>query len=223
MNSIFPARYIVFEGTEGVGKTTQTKKLVSYLRDVKGYNVLETKEPGTPLSPLTMELRKLMLDAQFDNEMTQTAREFISQAVRSVHLEKVIQPAMHEYDFIIQDRGILSGYAYGRACGNDIEWLQNLAQDVATPLLDEYANVYELYDDTIYLTGDVRKGLEKAKSTKQEFEAGDAIEAKGNDFMLQVSSNMREYAEYFNAKTINVDGKNIEEVFKDILVALELE
>lgn len=214
------ARYICFEGTEGVGKTTQTAKLAKYLRDVKGYNVLETKEPGTPLSPLTMELRKLMLDKQFDSEMTQCARELVSQAIRSVHIEQVITPALNEYDFIIQDRGILSGLAYGEACGNDIEWLQDLAEQVALPLtVDPYA----MYSNVIYLDGDVTKGLEIAKQSKQEFEAGDAIEAKGNAFMLNVSSNMREYASFFSTKIINVDGKNIEEVFGCILEALELE
>jgi dTMP kinase len=102
------AKYICFEGTEGSGKSTQTQKLVDYLRS-KGYKVLQTKEPGTPLSPLTMELRKIMLDSQYESQLTMTARELISQAIRSIHLERVVIPALSEYDYIIQDRGILSG------------------------------------------------------------------------------------------------------------------
>jgi len=212
-------RYICLEGTEGVGKSTQTKKLVEYLRE-KGYNVLETREPGTPLSPLTMELRRLMLDAQFDNEMTSTSRELISQAIRSIHLEKIIAPALNKYDFIIQDRGILSGLAYGSACGNSMEWLQDLAECVSEPLtLDPYS----LYNTVLYLTGDVSKGLEKALNAKQEFEAGDAIESKGDSFMQQVASNMHEQSSWFKTKRINVDGKTIDVVFNEILQVLELE
>src|SRR5665213_3054416 len=114
------ARYICLEGTEGVGKTTQTQRLVDALRE-RGYRVLQTKEPGTNHVPLTMQLRGIMLDNQYDAILTKPAREFISQAIRSVHLERLIIPSLYEYDFIIQDRGILSGYAYGAGCGNDIK------------------------------------------------------------------------------------------------------
>src|SRR5512135_1519125 len=97
------AKYICFEGTEGSFKTTNAVMLAKYLEG-KGYKVLLTKEPGTPLSPLTMELRGIMLDAQYESQMTMVAREFISQAIRSIHIEKIILPALQEYDFIIQDR-----------------------------------------------------------------------------------------------------------------------
>src|SRR5271167_1025736 len=120
------ATYICLEGTEGVGKTTQTQKLVDHLR-AKGCKVLQTKEPGTAHAPLTMQLRGIMLDKQYDEQLTAPARELISQAIRSIHLEKVVFPALSEYDFIVQDRGILSGLAYGTACGNDEKTINFLA------------------------------------------------------------------------------------------------
>ena len=123
------ARYICLEGIEGVGKTTQTDLLVKTLRD-RGFSVLQTKEPGTPLVPLTMVLRGIMLDNQYDAQMTRPAREFISQAIRSIHLEQLIVPNLDKYDFIIQDRGVLSGYAYGTACGNSFFALQTLTEQV---------------------------------------------------------------------------------------------
>lgn len=212
-------RYIVFEGTEGVGKTTQTTKLVEHLKSL-GYSVLQTKEPGTPLAPLTMKLREIMLSNEYDEQLTIPARELISQAIRSVHLEHVVKPALGNYDFVIQDRGILSGLAYGEACGNDIDFLETLSSRVSETLTD---NFYFLYDNTIYLTGDVSKGLEVAKASKQEFEQGDAIEAKGNAFMEQVSRNMTGMSQSFsNVDIINVDGKGIDEVFSEILLVLDL-
>lgn len=211
------ARYICLEGTEGVGKTTQTTRLVEHLQS-KGFKVLQTKEPGTPLSPLTMEMRKLMLDAQFDEEMTPTARELISQAIRSVHLEKVVLPALEEYDFIVQDRGILSGLAYGTACGNEPDWLLQLARTV-TPS----GQPYDLYNQVIYLTSErTAEKLEIAKSAKQEFEAGDAMEARGADFMAQVQVNMDNFSKSFNTVKINVDDKNIEQVFDAIISSLNV-
>lgn len=219
------ARYICLEGTEGVGKTTQTQLLVDYLR-ARGYKVLQTKEPGTPLSPLTMELRKLMLDAQFDSEMTVEARELISQAIRSVHVENVVIPGLDQYDFIIQDRGVLSGLAYGKACGNSNEWLQSLAMTVNRPLLDALGrtkHLSQLYNEVIYLTSDnTSEKLEIAKSSKQEFEAGDAMESRGNEFMLAVRNNMDTFSQTFNTVKINVDGLNIEQVFDQIITSLNI-
>lgn len=213
------AVYICFEGTEGVGKTTQTQKLVDYLR-AQGFKVLQTKEPGTPHAPLTMQLRGIMLDKQYDDQLTAPARELVSQAIRSIHMEKVIMPAMGEYDYIIQDRGVLSGLAYGSACGNAIEDLSFLAAYVTDPAMAVLND--GIYDSIIYLRGDTSAGLKKALEAKQEFAAGDAMEAKGNSFMKVVSNNMDELSHGFNTKVVSVDGKSIEEVFQDILRALNI-
>jgi dTMP kinase len=210
--------YIVIEGTEGCGKTTQTALLTKSLTEM-GYKVLQTKEPGSPLSPITMALRGIMLDQQYDTQLTKTSRELISQAIRSIHLEKVVLPALEEYDFVIQDRGILSGLAYGEACGNDIHNLYSLTKLIA----GEIDDIYNIYDHVIYLKGDVTKGLNIAKSSKQEFAAGDAIEAKGLDFMQEVSYNMDRFSNLFNTTNITVDGKNIEQVQAEILSVIGLE
>ena len=213
------AMYICLEGTEGVGKTTQTQKLVDYLR-VKGFKVLQTKEPGTSHLPLTMQLRGIMLDKQYDEQLTPVARELISQAIRSIHIEKLIIPALTQYDYIIQDRGILSGLAYGTSCGNNSDDLRFLATIVTDPAHGKLKPSF--YDSIIYLKGDTSVGLQKALEAKQEFAAGDAMEAKGNSFLQSVSSNMDEMSKSFNTIEVPVDGKNIEEVFSEILRALNL-
>lgn len=219
------AKYICLEGTEGVGKTTQTKKLVESLR-ARGYRVLQTKEPGIDLIPLTMTLRGIMLDNQYDAVLTKPAREFISQAIRSVHLERLIVPSLYEYDFIVQDRGILSGYAYGTACGNTFESVHSMAiQNIdsanenkdALPMVPEH-----IYDHVVYLRGDVKKNLQKAFSSKQEFETGDAMESRGSTFLDTVSKNMDMMSLRFKTVRIDVDEKSIEEVHNEILTSLEL-
>jgi dTMP kinase len=212
-------KYICLEGCEGVGKTTQTQKLVDYLR-AKGFKVLQTKEPGTSHLPLTMVLRAIMLDKQYDEQLTIPAREFISQAIRSIHIEKLILPALNEYDYIIQDRGILSGLAYGHVCGNDLADLGDLTRIVTTPAIGKLE--LSCYDSIIYLKGDTSAGLKKALQSKKEFAAGDAMEAKGNSFLQTVSSNMDELSNSFNTVRISVDGKNIEEVFSEILYVLNI-
>lgn len=226
------ARYICFEGVEGVGKTTQCNLLAQNLM-AAGYKVLLTKEPGSVYAPLTMLLRQIMLDKQYDTELTVPARELISQAIRSIHLEKVIFPNMNQYDFIIQDRGMLSGLSYGTTCGNDRKFIDYLMTEVTSSPLKEvgvkyisgrqYCDPYNLYTDVIYLQGDIAKGLALAQNSKQEFKAGDAMEAKGVTFMQTAAHNMQTYSkDFFGVKYINVDNKTIEEVSKEIMEALEL-
>lgn len=219
------ARYICLEGTEGVGKTTQTQLLVESLR-ARGFSVLQTKEPGISLVPLTMLLRGIMLDNQYDAILTRPAREYISQAIRSIHLERLVVPALDRYDFIIQDRGILSGYAYGTACGNQLGFLKELSNQVVDSA-DNNLNILshsaeKIYDTVIYLKGDSLKGLAKAKTAKQEFTTGDAMESRGDDFISQVSFNMDFMSESFNTVKIDVDGKSIEDVHNEILACLGL-
>jgi dTMP kinase len=209
------AKYIVIEGTEGVGKSTQTTSLVKMLRD-QGNTVLETKEPGSPHNLTTQKLRGFMLDAEYARDMEGAARELISQTIRAIHIKEVIIPAIEAYDYIIQDRGMLSALSYGEACGNEIEMLK---------VFNKYAigsfnngDISTAYDKIIILTGDSKKGLERATSSKKEFAAGDAIEQKGASFIEKVSQNFIKFQSIFkNVVFINIDGKSIEEVFQEMI------
>jgi dTMP kinase len=211
-------KYIVLEGTEGSGKTTHCKKLAEYLR-AKGFKVLESKEPGSPHVPLTMELRSIMLDAKYEPQITPLARELVSQATRSIHIDKVIIPALQECDYIIQDRGILSSFAYGHVCGNSHLLLAQLASEVCRSVKCDW---HDLYDKIVYLKNDAAKGLELAKQTKQEFAAGDAMEIKGKEFMLKVAKDMDQMVHAFPHCIINVEGKTVDENFNEILRNIDL-
>lgn len=203
------AIHICFEGTEGCYKTTNAKALSDALRD-KGYKVLETKEPGTVHLPLTMMLRGIMLDSQYENQMTRQARELISQAIRSIHITKLIEPAREEYDFIIQDRGIMSGIAYGIACGNHKKEIDSLLEYINGGSKD--------YDLIVYLQGDAEAGLKQAAEAKQEFEAGDAMEAKGLKFMKEVESHFLALLRpKENVTFVNVVNRSREEILQQIL------
>lgn len=219
------AKYVCIEGTEGVGKTTQVENLYQYLTH-KGFKVLKTKEPGSPHLPITMQMRGLMLDAQFDDQLTIESRELLSQAIRSIHVQKLIVPALLEYDYIVQDRGAISGLAYGEACGNNELWLLQLMLKIFDPLFEAKGTerVFgEVYDSVICLNGNVSIGLDRAINSKKEFEAGDAMEARGSEFMEEVRSNMKYFGSMFGAHEVLVDNKTESQVFSDMLKALKME
>lgn len=217
------AKTIVIDGIDGVGKTTQIRILAHYLRD-KGFSVLETKEPGSSHSPLSVHLRSLMLDPQYDTEMTTYARELISQACRSIHVENVIAPNLDKFDFILQDRGILSGIAYGIASGNSQKTILDLTYQtvkISTP-----PQLSHLYDKVVVLRGSPKISLNRAVAAKQEFVGGDVIENRGTDFMAKVQGNLEYYVSspYLPSKEkcsiIEVDGKNVDAVFNELLLSL---
>lgn len=203
--------YICFEGVEGSYKTTNVKALADALRS-QGYSVLETKEPGTMHIPLTLKLREIMLSNGYAESMTPVAREFISQAIRSIHTEKLIANA--DYDYIIQDRGTLSGKAYAETLGHS-----KLFIDLLTLKSTEAMNStsWNIYDRVILLINDPAKGLELAKA-KREYTSGDAMEEMGPVFMCKVLDHMIfTTAGEKNVSHIFVEGKTREQLQSEIL------
>ena len=212
------AFHICFEGTEGCYKTTNVKALAEALR-LDGNKVLETKEPGTSHLPLTMVLRGIMLDSQYEMSLTRQARELISQAIRSIHLSRLLIPASDTYDYIVQDRGFLSGIAYGVACGNHKSEIKDLLDFI-------YDGEVQDYDLVIYLQGDAESDLKRAVTEKQEFEAGDAMEGRGLNFIKEVESNFYDLIkeriiERKNVVIINILNKSREEILQEILKAVK--
>jgi thymidylate kinase len=181
-------KYICLEGGEGCYKTTTAKALAIYYRAM-GLRVLVTKEPGTPHIPVTMELRKIMLSNEYDSSLTRQARELISQAIRSIHLEKLILPAIEsgEYDLIIQDRGILSGQIYGEACGNN---------GIDLNMLNEYIHGFQgssqTHYDHLFIFHNIG-GLKTATECKDEFGVGDAMESRGTEFHRFITDKFIQY------------------------------
>ncbi|ESQ75466.1 dTMP kinase [Asticcacaulis sp. AC402] len=106
-------RFIVFEGGEGAGKSTQVQALVKRLRDF-GHEVVQTREPGG--SPGAELLRNLLVqgDAGRWSPMSETLMMY---AARSDHLETVIRPALARGAWVVSDRFADSSRAYQGAGG----------------------------------------------------------------------------------------------------------
>lgn len=222
------AKYICIEGVEGVGKGTQTALLIEHLI-AQGLTVINTKEPGTDRVPVTQQLRALSLDGQYSKLMKGFARELIFQSIRTIHLNHDVYPNLNQVDYIIQDRGIASGLAYGMAFGMDLSTLIQLNNISVLEKGREYGinSFFDLYDNIIFFqTNQTAMFLEKAKNAKQEFKAGDGIEAEGAQFMDQALINFTKVLPLFKKVSyINVQNKNgemrtIKEIFEDVLSSL---
>jgi dTMP kinase len=98
---------IVLEGPEAVGKSTQLRRLVEWLRGA-GLDVLSLREPGG--TPVGDDLRRIVLDPAAS--LSPTTEALLFMASRAELVEQVIRPALAAGKVVILDRFFLSTYAY---------------------------------------------------------------------------------------------------------------
>lgn len=120
-------RFIVFEGGEGAGKSTQVQRLGEALR-AQGETVLTTREPGG--SPGAEAIRTLLVSGDVARWSPETEALLIN-AARADHLDRVIRPALIKGQWVICDRFADSTMAYqGHGMGVDRTWLEQLRKHV---------------------------------------------------------------------------------------------
>ena len=100
--------FITFEGTEGSGKSLQTRMLVERLRE-NSFTVLTTHEPGG--TQLGAELRRLLLDRE-ELQTGARAEALLMNASRAQLVETVIRPALDRGEVVVCDRFADSTLAY---------------------------------------------------------------------------------------------------------------
>ena len=107
-------RFITLEGGEGVGKSTQAKRLAEALR-ARGIDIIETREPGG--SAGAEAIRKLLLEGAGDR-WTAEAEALLFAAARADHVARTIRPALDAGKWVVCDRFLDSSLAYqGGASG----------------------------------------------------------------------------------------------------------
>lgn len=120
--------FIVFEGVEGAGKSTQLRLLENRLWG-EGHKVLALQEPGT--TALGQRLRALLLNSkQADQPPQPLAEAFLFGAARAELVTTVIRPALAKGEIVLCDRYTASTVAYQGAKGADPLALETL-NDVA--------------------------------------------------------------------------------------------
>jgi len=99
--------FVVLEGGEGVGKTTQWARLADTLRAV-GHDVVAVREPGG--TPAGDAIRTLLLDPA--SQLAAESEALLFAASRAQLVRDVIEPALHRGAVVLVDRFLLSTYAY---------------------------------------------------------------------------------------------------------------
>lgn len=112
----YPGKFIVFEGLDGSGQSTQVNLLGQFLKS-KGIDVVLTKEPTN--LPIGKFIRSV-LNKKF--EVSLDALQLLFSADRTDHLAKVVIPALRNGRWVISDRYFFSTFAYG-FLNLSLDWL----------------------------------------------------------------------------------------------------
>lgn len=118
-------RFIVFEGADGSGKTTQFNRLLADARRA-GLDVCEVREPGG--TPVGERIREILLDPVHD-EMALRCEMLLYMASRAQLVEQRIRPALAAGQLVAADRYVSSTLVYqGAAGGLDVEEIMAVAR-----------------------------------------------------------------------------------------------
>ena len=154
-------KFITLEGIDGAGKSTHVAWLADHLRG-RGRSVQMTREPGGTV--LGESLRAILLDPK--NAMDAETETLLMFAARREHLERIIEPALAQGDWIVCDRFTDATFAY-QGGGRGVDWqrLRTLEQWVQRGL---EADLTLLFDVPPAIGRDRARGARGADRFEQE-------------------------------------------------------
>ncbi|MDX1658255.1 MAG: dTMP kinase [Nitriliruptorales bacterium] len=174
---LLPGTFVVFEGGDGAGKSTQIGLLRGALEEA-GYDVVTTREPGG--TEVGERVRDLLLD-HGSAGLTDRTEALLYAAARAQHAEEVIRPALEKGAVVLSDRYVDSSVVYqggARQLGEEkIEELNRWGTKRLEP------------DLVVLLDIDPEEGLARAGG-----EAPDRLESAGLAFHRAVNDAFRRRA-----------------------------
>lgn len=174
------APFIVLEGVEGAGKSTQVARLAAWLEET-GVAFTTAREPGGTRAG--EQIREILLDRD-GAEISPETELFLMLAARATFVREVVQPALDRGELVLADRFDLSTYAYqGYGRGLDLDAVRRM-NDFATGGLAP--DLYLVFDIP------VPDGLARQEAGGKE---GDRFEKSGLPFLERVRAGYRELAE----------------------------
>ena len=194
-------KFIVFEGVEGAGKTTQIYQTAEWLQSMCSQDraVVITREPGG--TKLGQQIRQLLLDDP-DSLVTNRTELLLYGADRAQHVESTIEPHLQRGDIVLCDRFTDSTIAYqGYGRGFDLDEIDRVNQ-LATGGLQS--------DLTFWLDLDVTIGLQRVLSRGKP----DRMERATLDFHQRVRQGYQELANSYPNRIVRIDANRPQSVIQ---------
>ena len=197
-------KFIVFEGIDGCGKTTQINEISKWLPSSglidKDSRLITTREPGGSI--LGKKLRELILDNDENIKPSSLAELLLYSADRAEHISKIISPALKNNDWVMSDRFTDSTLAYqGYGRNINLEIIKNIESIVCQ---GEYPDL------TFFLEISPEESILRRKN-----QIPDRIESEGIRFLEKVNEGFKVIAKEKNWKVISAS-QNIKTISNQI-------
>ena len=181
-------RFVVFEGPDGGGKTTQAARLTDWLGQT-GREVVACRDPGG--TALGDQLRTLLKERS-EVAIGMTAEMFLFMASRAQLIAEVVRPALERGAVVIGDRYLLSNVVYqGIAGGLDVDDLWRVGKAATGGLMP---------DLTILIDVPIEVALERVGPGR------DRIEDRGVAYRKLVREGFLQASANYSSPIVVVDG-----------------
>ncbi len=196
----FVGRFVVFEGGEGSGKSTQARLLA------ERWGAVLTFQPGA--TAIGAQLRQILLDPA-NADLEPRAEALLMAADRAQHVAETIRPALLRGRDVVCDRYIGSSLAYqGHARGLGVAEVAELSRFATENLQPDLVVLLEVSDDEA--------------TRRMAAVAPDRMEAAGRDFHQRVRDGYRMLAAHDLDRWVALDGEGpIDEVAERVRAVVE--
>lgn len=184
-------RFISFEGMDGCGKSTQSRRLADDLRNA-GREVVLTREPGG--SDGAEEIRRLLVEGD-GNRWSPETEALLFTAARRDHLERLIAPALARGADVITDRFADSTRVYQGATRGDLRAMVDRLHDLMIAREPDLTLVIDIDPETALQRGLARGGDE------------DRFERLGLAFQEKLRAGFRALAQDMPDRVRLIDGR----------------
>ncbi len=200
-------RFIVLDGPDGCGKSTQQHLLAQRLTQ-EGLDVVCCRDPGG--TEIGDRIRSVLLDYDLDR-MDVRCETLLFMASRAQLVGEVIRPALEAGKVVLCDRFVSSTCAYQGAAGFDPHKVLDLAWHAVGNLWPWMTVILDVDTDVAF----ARIGRPAGRLKPSYREAGqsalfsdavhDAMESRSPEYHRQVRENFLALPNYYPARVVRVD------------------
>ena len=191
--------FITLDGIDGVGKSTQIERLITYLEQ-QGHETLLVRDPGT--TEIGAKLRQLLLES--DLELHRRTEAMLFMASRCEMVETILRPALADGKTVVSDRFLLANVVY-----------QSVGDKVSPELLwqmGRLANGGLVPDLTLLLDIPALNSMERIGNET------DRMESRGVEYMEAVRQGFLEQLPHSSPSTAIINAnQSPEEVSREML------
>lgn len=203
--------FIVFDGIDGCGKSTQLTRAAERLK-LDGYKVVSTREPGG--TEISEKIRSIIL-APDNKKMVRECELLLYAASRAQHVREKIEPTLEQGGMVLCDRFNCATIAY-QGFGRDIPFplLETINSVAAGGLVPDLTFIFDISVDAAFSR---LSAMEKSH---------DRLESSGRKFFFSVAEGYRTIARQNQGKIVLLNaelpiGELGEMVYEKILEAIK--